>query len=210
MTGLIKKDLFLMKSNLKLILIIFVVFTISSINQESNNLYFMPALVSTMLFMSTFSYDEYNKWNTYATALPSGREKIVIAKYLVTLLLNIVVFIITIVLSLIVGKIEGNLNVEEVFQTIFGILVATIILQSIIYPLIYKFGIEKGRIWLFVGTFGISTILGILITKGNFTVPPTIISFFNDYYLLLIPLFTFICLYISYNISKNIYLKKEF
>lgn len=210
MTGLIKKDLFLMKSNLKLILIIFVVFTISSINQESNNLYFMPALVSTMLFMSTFSYDEYNKWNTYATALPSGREKIVIAKYLVTLLLNIVVFIITIVLSLIVGKIEGNLNVEEVFQTIAGILVATIIIQSIIYPLIYKFGVEKGRIWLFVGIFGISTILGILITKVNFTLSPAIINFFNDYYLLLIPLFIFICLSISYNVSKNIYLKKEF
>lgn len=210
MTGLIKKDLFLMKSNLKLILIIFVVFTISSINQESNNLYFMPALVSTMLFMSTFSYDEYNKWNTYATALPTGREKIVIAKYLVTLLLNIVVFIITIVLSLIVGKIEENLNVEEVFQTIAGILVATIIIQSIIYPLIYKFGVEKGRIWLFVGIFGISTILGILITKVNFTLSPAIINFFNDYYLLLIPLFTFICLSISYNVSKNIYLKKEF
>lgn len=210
MTGLIKKDLYLMKSNLKLILIIFVVFTISSINQESNNLYFMPALVSTMLFMSTFSYDEYNKWNTYATALPTGREKIVIAKYLVTLLLNIVVFIITIALSLIVGKIEGNLNVEEVFQTIAGILVATIIIQSIIYPLIYKFGVEKGRIWLFVGIFGISTILGILITKVNFTLSPAIINFFNDYYLLLIPLFIFICLSISYNVSKNIYLKKEF
>lgn len=210
MTGLIKKDLFLMKSNLKLILIIFVVFTISSINQESNNLYFMPALVSTMLFMSTFSYDEYNKWNTYAPALPTGREKIVIAKYLVTLLLNIVVFIITIALSLIVGKIEGNLNVEEVFQTIAGILVATIIIQSIIYPLIYKFGVEKGRIWLFVGIFGISTILGILITKVNFTLSPAIINFFNDYYLLLIPLFIFICLSISYNVSKNIYLKKEF
>lgn len=210
MTGLIKKDLYLMKSNLKLILIIFVVFTISSINQESNNLYFMPALVSTMLFMSTFSYDEYNKWNTYATALPTGREKIVIAKYLVTLLLNIVVFIITIVLSLIVGKIEENLNVEEVFQTIAGILVATIIIQSIIYPLIYKFGVEKGRIWLFVGIFGISTILGILITKVNFTLSPAIINFFNDYYLLLIPLFIFICLSISYNVSKNIYLKKEF
>lgn len=210
MTGLIKKDLYLMKSNLKLILIIFVVFTISSINQESNNLYFMPALVSTMLFMSTFSYDEYNKWNTYAPALPTGREKIVIAKYLVTLLLNIVVFIITIALSLIVGKIEGNLNVEEVFQTIAGILVATIIIQSIIYPLIYKFGVEKGRIWLFVGIFGISTILGILITKVNFTLSPAIINFFNDYYLLLIPLFIFICLSISYNVSKNIYLKKEF
>lgn len=210
MTGLIKKDLFLMKSNFKLILIIFVVFTISSINQESNNLYFMSALVSTMLFMSTFSYDEYNKWNTYATALPTGREKIVKAKYLVTLLINIVVSIITFVLSLLVGKIEGNLNVEEVSQTIFGILVATIILQSIIYPLIYKFGVEKGRIWLFVGIFGISTILGILITKVKFTLSPSIISFFNDYYLLLIPLFTLICLSISYNVSKNIYLKKEF
>lgn len=210
MIGLIKKDLLLMKSNLKLILIIFAVFVISSINQENNNLYFLPALVSTMLFMSTFSYDEYNKWNTYATALPAGRKRVVMAKYLVTLLLNIMVFIITIILSLVIGKLEGNLNVQEVLSTIFGILAATIILQSIIYPLIYKFGIEKGRIWLFVGIFGISTILGILITKVKFTLSPTIITFFNNYYLLLIPLFTFICLYISYNISKNIYLKKEF
>lgn len=210
MLGLIKKDLFLIKGNLKLIIIIFVILSFNTIVEENNNLLFLPSFISTVLFMSTFSYDEYNKWNTYAATLPTGRKKIVGAKYIATLLLNILVFLATIIVSLIIAKTSGNINQQETLYTILGTLVAVIILQSIIYPLIFKFGVEKGRIWLFAGIFGITTVLGLIVTKINLTIPSTLISFFNNYYIVLVPLVTIACLFISYKFSEKIYLKKEF
>lgn len=60
MLGLIKKDLLMVKSNLKVIAIILIVFGVMAI-QGQGDLSFIPALTSVMIFMSTFSYDEYNK-----------------------------------------------------------------------------------------------------------------------------------------------------
>lgn len=57
MLGLIKKDLFMAKGNFKTISIIFAVFTFTAIN-GNQNFAFIPAFMSVMIMMSTFSYDE--------------------------------------------------------------------------------------------------------------------------------------------------------
>ena len=65
MLGLIKKDLLMIKSNFKLILIMLVVFFIMALQGEFD-ISFIPTFIIAMLFMTTFSYDEYNKWDAYA------------------------------------------------------------------------------------------------------------------------------------------------
>ena len=37
-----------------------------------------------MMFISTFSYDEFNNWNSYVATLPNGRKNAIIAKYIAT------------------------------------------------------------------------------------------------------------------------------
>ena len=209
MIGFIKKDLLMIKSNLKLVGIIFIVFFIMALQGEVD-ISFVPALISVMLFMSTFSYDEYNKWDAYAITLPNGRKNVVKSKYIATLILIVSAIITTIILNLLVGMINHQLDYEEVLSTMLGCCFGIMLIQAIVYPFIFKYGIEKGRIGLFVGTFGVVAIIGLLSKTVDITIPSTFINFLDQYCFLIIPIILIIILSVSYKISERIYLKKEF
>ncbi|MDE5540007.1 MAG: ABC-2 transporter permease, partial [Bacilli bacterium] len=89
MLGLIKKDLFMIKSNLKILVILFVVYGLMAYQGEMSLSFVLP-FMSVMIMISTFSYDTYNKWDAYSITLPNGRKNSVRAKYLATLLLIII------------------------------------------------------------------------------------------------------------------------
>ena len=209
MLGLIKKDLLMIKSNLKLVLIVFIVFFIMAI-QGGFDISFAPAFISVMLFMSTFSYDEYNKWDAYAITFPNGRKNIVKSKYIATLILIFVSIVITILLSIIVGYLKNDINYESIFSIMAGCGFSVILIQSIMYPLIFKFGIEKGRMGLFIGAFGITAIIGMFSKVINVKIPPHFLLFIENYWIIVVAIVTIIMLAISYIISQKIYLKKEF
>lgn len=210
MLGFIKKDLLVMKNNLKYFLLMILVFAFFS--RESNIIYFIPIFISIMIFITTFSYDDYNKWNTYAITLPLSREKIVLAKYLTSLLLMVGTVLITFLLSFAIGTVNHSFDFDEVFPMLFGGLFALVLLQSFMYPLIYKFGTEKGRIGLFVGVFAVSGLVGYLVNhvKIDTTAFTGFIQFFNQYGILLLSIVMVILFVGSYFVSKRIYLKKEF
>lgn len=210
MLGFIKKDLLVMKNNLKYFLLMILVFAFFS--RESNIIYFIPIFISIMIFITTFSYDDYNKWNTYAITFPLSREKIVLAKYLTSLLLMVGTVLITFLLSFAIGTVNHSFDFDEVFPMIFGGLFALVLLQSFMYPLIYKFGTEKGRIGLFVGVFAVSGLVGYLVNhvKIDTTAFTGFIQFFNQYGILLLSIVMVILFVGSYFVSKRIYLKKEF
>lgn len=209
MWGLVKKDLLMIKSNIKLIIVIFFVFTIMAL-QGSGGLAFIPALISMMLFMSTFSYDEYNKWDSYAITLPNGRKNIVKSKYIATLILIIASLFITFLLYIAVGYMRKDLNIENILMSMLGCGFSVLILQSVMYPLIFKFGIEKARIGLFAGIFAISLIVGVLMTTIKIPMNSTIILFLEQY-AIYFAIVIMACIFLaSYHISKKIYLKKEF
>lgn len=209
MLGLIKKDLLMIKGNLKLIVIILFVVTIMSLN-GLGNLSFVPALISIMLFMSTFSYDEYNKWDSYAITLPNGRKNVVKSKYLATLILVISSVIITTVLSFVVGYLNNDLNVDNIMDLMIGSLFVIFLIQTFMYPFIFKFGMEKGKIGLFVSVFLAATVVQIVFDKVEFNLSKELIIFFDKYLLIIGSGLIVLLLVISYFISKKIYLKKEF
>lgn len=209
MLGIIKKDLFTIKGNFKSIVVIFLVFVLMSF-QGKGNLSFILPIICIMLFISTFSYDEYNNWNAYAITCPNGRKNVVKSKYLATLLLVSIATIITLIISIIISYANNNIDIEKILSTMFGSLSSVILIQSFMYPLIFKFGIEKGRIALFVGVFAITALLGIILKNIDTTTLDNIFKIFNNYWVIIIPIIMLIILLISYKISYKIYLKKEF
>lgn len=209
MIGLIKKDFLMIKGNLKLVFLIFFVFFLMSL-QGQFDMSFAPAMISVMLFMSTFSYDEYNKWDAYAITLPSARKNIVKSKYLATLGLIIISVLITILLNILIGIINQNLNLEDLLSVMIGCMCGIIFVQSLMYPLIFKYGIEKGRIGLFIGTFAIVAIVGLFSKVVSIPVSTHLITFLNRYFLLIFPMIVGIMFLLSYKISEKIYLNKEF
>lgn len=210
MIGLIKKDLLMMKGNLKIILIIFVVFTLMAIN-GNGEFSFIPAFISVMVMMSTFSYDEYNRSDAYIATLPEGRKMAVKAKYLATVLIVFITVLITFIVSCLVGVIRNQLDMEYILSTMVGCASGVFLVQAILYPIIYKFGVEKSRIGMFVLVFGITGLASFLFKSGlSISVPSSIVSFLDRFWIVIVPLFLLFILWISYKLSERFYIQKQF
>ena len=210
MLGLIKKDFLLIKANLKSMIIIFVIYIMLAF-QGTFDVTFIIPLIGIMLFISTFSYDDFNNWNAYAITFPNGRKNIVKAKYISSIILTIILIILSLAISIIVSYIKTNsINLEENVASLMGTLLSSFIIISLLYPIIFKFGATNGRIILFAVVFGIAGI-GALIAQFVDTTPIiNMINRLDSYSLIAIPIISAILLGISYLISNKIYQNKEF
>ena len=209
MKGLILKDLLLIKGNARYILIFLVIFGLIAL--EGNDvLYFIPAFISMMMFMTTFSYDEYNKWDAYAITLPIKKENIVLSKYVGSTILLGIALILTFIISLVVGLVTEQLDMQKNITLLLGCGGAVLLVEAIMYPLLIKFGVEKGRIWVFLGIFLSSFIIGFIFQKVSLTIPENLMTFLSQYLPWILAAALLLILIISYTISEKLYLKKEF
>lgn len=200
----------MIKSNFKTLAIIFVVYAVMAFQGQMDLSFILP-FMSVMIMISTFSYEEFNKWNAYACTLPNGRENTVKAKYISTILMIVIVtFIVTITTFLITYTKDNTINYESILSTMLGTFFATVLLQSFMYPAIYKLGVEKARIGIFVVVFGLG-IIGALVSKiYDLKKVLALLKPLENYVIFIIPIFMIVMLYISYTISKKTNLKKEF
>ena len=109
MIGLIKKEFLMLKSNIKTLGIIIIIYVLMAI-QGSLSISSIPSFLGTLIMVSNFSYDEFNKWDAYAVTLPNGRKNIVRARYIATIFLNFVVTVLVTMLSFIIAYKNGNIN----------------------------------------------------------------------------------------------------
>lgn len=210
MLGLIKKDLLTVKSNCKILAILLIVYSLWALNGDVDLLFIM-IFMSVMLMISTFSYDAYNKWDAYAVTIPNGREYCVKAKYLTTIFLTAIITIIVTIIGIAITYYNKNqIDFENIFSVMIGSIFATTLLQSLMYPVIYKFGVEKARIGIFIIIVGITIIAGFISRYIDSSVFKNLTEFMNDYLLIALPIIMILMLCISYKISQSIYNKKEF
>lgn len=211
MKGLIKKDFLLIKSNLKSFIVIILVFTLFSMKGEGFNVSFILPFLAIMMFISTFSWDEFNNFNAYAITLPIGRRNIVKSKYISAIIFIAIATIIGLIITYLTTILSKNIfDIEVILSNLFGTILGLSIILAIWLPIVYKFGVEKGRIMLFVGVFAIVFLCVTLSKLFDFT---SLINFLNSLDKVLfiaIPLSSIAIMVISYLISVRIYLKKEF
>lgn len=210
MLGLIKKDFLLIKANSKSMIIVFIIFLMFAF-QGTLDVTFIVPLIGIMLFISTFSYDDFNNWNSYAVTLPNGRKNVVRAKYVASIILTIILCIIALIVSICVNYIKTNsVNLDEIASSLIGTLISSSIIISLFYPIVFKFGSTNGRIMLFAIVLAIGGI-GALITKFvDMTYIINMIDGLEKYLYIVIPLISIMLLGISYLISNKIYKNKEF
>ncbi|MBQ2658564.1 MAG: ABC-2 transporter permease [Erysipelotrichaceae bacterium] len=208
MLGMIKKDLYLMLNNRKLLYIVLIMYLGMSVMAEQDYTLFIPFLVMMMVF-SSFSYDEFNNWHGYGAVLPHGRENIVKAKYVAALGLLIVSGTVSMLLSLAIGSFKHSLDLSNSVSMLAGVCTVMLLLVSILFPIIFKFGYEKGRIAMFVVSFGISGIAILLGKVFQIQISASTLLFLEKYGLYLAVALMLILLYGSYRISRKVYLNKE-
>ena len=210
MIGFIKKDLAMIKSNFKLLAVLIVVYTIMGLMDKMDISFILP-FMCVMIMISSFSYDNYNKWDAYSISLPNGRKNSVKSKYITTILMTLVVSIITIILSFIISYVNTKtINYEQILVTMFGTIFATLLVLTIMYPIIYKFGVEKARIGIFLLVFGIVVIGSLLLNYLDLSNIFKSLAFLEDYLIIILIIVTIIMVYGSYKISEKIFSKKEF
>ena len=166
--------------------------------------------------MSAFAYDEQAKWDKFAAATPVGRQGVVQARYLFTLLLLLGGGVLSTVVSMAVvnlGKAEIEAWWEPLVVTAVVLLVG-VALNAIILPILFKFGAEKSRVIsmaIFVAVFGGIALLS-AISKGrvNLNALTDTLASLPPALLIAVPVVVvFAFFWLSYRVSVGIDQKKE-
>lgn len=210
MLGLIKKDFLLIKANSKQMVIIFIVY-LMLVFQGTFDATFIVPLIGIMLFISTFSYDDFNNWNSYAVTLPNGRKNVVRAKYIASIILTVILGAVALAIGAGISYTKTNsINLDEILSSLMGTILSSVIIISLLYPIVFKFGATNGRIILFALVFGIAGIIGVISNFVDMTSAINVINELDKYVYIAIPVISIILLSISYAISNKIYQNKEF
>lgn len=147
MKGLLLKDWYMTVKYCRSFAIIVAVFLAFSMFGDSN-LFFIcyPMVIVSMIPVTLISYDEREKWDVYAGTLPYTRKQIVQGKYLTGLLWTVGIMLSVSVFQTVRMFVTGSFDIRELAFIIEVVLTIGVIVPALHIPLIYKFGIEKGRI----------------------------------------------------------------
>ena len=216
--GLMIKDLRLIFSQMKLFLIIIVVWAIfMTVSLKGALSVGYIALMFSFITLSTFNYDEAEKGMSYLFTLPIGRKDYIKEKYLLGLMIIVVPELIATLLTCILCVMTNAERefLDYLFSSIITI-PAAIVLLVLEIPLYIKFGQEKRRIVTMISIgimavcFGMFRSLYEIAGKNNVESIHGIFNM-NSWPLILLLMLTVIVLtIISYKISCFFMERKEF
>ncbi|HBG0162627.1 TPA: ABC-2 transporter permease, partial [Clostridioides difficile] len=205
MKGLILKDLLNLKGNVKFILLFIIMFGFMSSLGDGNVNNFIGVIIvlCTTMIVSTFSYDDLNKWDSYVLTMPINRNDIVLSKYLTMLIFSFIGVLVSLIVSVTIGYFKNTLILNETLLINALILSISVCFGSLILPLIYKFGTERARL-LMILCFLVPT-LALLVFKSileNISSPISIEIILNTLVYSL-PFVAILLFVISYFISSK-------
>ena len=210
MKGLIIKDILnLRKVVTTTFIMIFVYGFFSYSIGDMSMLIGMTTFIMASMSITSMTYDEMAKWDSYALAMPITRRDIVLSKYILSFLLSITATIISSIFSIIITYLRGDLgsieNIQEIFLIAYIMFLICMVFTSVITPLIFKFGVENARL-LTMGSVLIPIGIGYLLIKMGIQLPT-----FEEFKMMLYisPIALLIVLTISISATYGIYKKKD-
>lgn len=211
MKGLLYKDFCVLKKQVK-ILIVFVVFYAiwSVLAQIPSMMGTMVIILSIMLPISSMSYDETGQWYRYAFSLPVSRRTLVLSKYMLGFLTALAGLLVCAIGNLVILSLTNWENALESWITIGACLEVGVIFLSVLIPVLFKFGVEKGRFLIVAIALVPSMLIGLLAGMLKNTGIPMPSEEVLQAILYASPLFTLAIFLISFRISVGICKKKEY
>lgn len=148
MKGLLLKDIYVLTKQMKLFVLMAVVFAVLP-GQSMNS---FAVIYAAMLPYTSIAYDERSKWDQMAAMLPYSPKQIVIAKYMLGYLCVLGISALSLLVKLLLpffGQLfsdHPNSPATLLPTTCLGLLMLAVTL-----PFMLRFGVEKGRmIFIFV------------------------------------------------------------
>lgn len=213
MKGLLIKDIINLKGYAKSLIGLLVFFTvISCMSGDISFLSGMTIIFSVSFSMSSFTYDNYSKWDSYAMSLPITRKDMVKSKYVFALIIAGAGTFLALIILLIVGVVNGFTDMGEKLTVIGVLLIWSVIAISVMLPFMYKYGVDKAR-FIMMGIFLVPTVLIMVVAKLGLKVPA--IKANTDIHVLAAIIgtaavaATIALLVVSYRISCKVYMLKD-
>ena len=206
MKGLILKDMINLRKYSRTVFLMIVFFTMFSFMSDDFTLGSgIIVIMCSMMAITSFSFDKQSHWDTYAISLPIPRSRIVMSKYVLALLTALFGVLLSVVAGTVFNLIHGTTNGSDLFILAYALFVVAVTYQSIILPLIYKFGVEKSRVFMFV-VFGLPSLLVIGLNSVGISMPDeeAIMQLIR-----LSPIILIVFIIVSYAISNAVYKRKE-
>ena len=152
MSGLLLKEFYLARKYCRIHLVMTVLFLGMAMLPSAENLFllFYPSAMASFIPVTLLSYDTQSKWDVYFDTLPTSRAQYVSAKYLIGLILGELVLALTAVTQLLAMKLSGEGSLHQLLSLLCALQFLVIALPSLSLPPIFKWGVEKGRIWYLV------------------------------------------------------------
>lgn len=160
MKGLLLKDWYLTLKYGRVLLILTLVYGITGVFVEGFGMFaVLPALLIALLPNTIYSYDEREKWTTYAQVFPISRAQYVTGKYL----LGVIAFAVYMVLLTVLHLIAGTQGLAELLTMLVCM---SLLAAAIMVPLMFWLGVEKGRIAYFIQV-GVIVAVSLTLTNGG-------------------------------------------
>lgn len=208
MSGLLMKDLELLKVNIKTYFIVFAVGIIYLFVQTDGSIFFISYMifVSLSVTVGTISYDSYHHGMNFLMTLPFTRKEYVISKYLTA----------AGILSMIPGLLKAqSVSTRKEFLISTGaVMICAGIFLAILLPMRLKYEIEKSRI-LMVALIAVIFLLAaggkkaLELCKGSATLH--LLNTFAGWQIAIAMIVVMvICMAVSVKVSEGIMERKEF
>ena len=121
-----------------------------SVTDSNLFLSFYPCLLAGMIPGTLLAYDEQSKWDAYSGALACTRSQLVSAKYLVGLGLEAAMLLLCVAASAFRMSRNGAITGVELLLQAGIMVLISLIVPAVTLPLMFRFGVEKGRVAFFV------------------------------------------------------------
>lgn len=147
MKGLIRKDLYMMKTYFRISWLVVVLFLfVGAVNGKATFYHAYSCMMGGIMPISILSYDEKERWMDYADTLPLSARAIVRSKYLLGLIFSLAVTVLATVSYAVncIKNLGGDLSAVPAKAAVF--LFLSLLPAILLMPVLFKFGVEKGRI----------------------------------------------------------------
>ena len=207
MRGLLLKDLYNLRKDGKMVLLLIAFFIMIIFIMGNTDLFLSTImLMLSATSITSFACDNQCKWDTYVNTLPVSRGEVVMSKYVLSFLLALAGSLLALLIGWINGMIKNAGSFTETLVFAYSLFAAAVILISILLPLVYKLGVERSRIIVIAVAVIPASAVFMLAQTGALVVPDeqTIRRA-----LLLSPVVIVVCGIVSFLVSHGIYRRKE-
>ena len=146
MKGLLLKDFYTLVGQMKLFLLMIAIFTLVPNFSMSG----FAIVYAAMLPITALAYDERSKWSQLAAMMPYSPTELVVSKYILGYATVAAAFALALIAQVAMSFAKGQSISGMDLLILFITANAALLIQAANLPLMFCFGVEKGRMLLLV------------------------------------------------------------